>query len=349
MITRLRYHRKKEKTEEDAIITIQKIFKGLKQRKLFLKKRNAIQKVQATVLAIQFKNAYQKTREHVVKCQMYIKRNLAMRKFYEERNKRQKLEENLTQINSLIKMHNIEASTFKEDSDSRRTFEDYELNEVRRRDGEQLYDTNVHEELRKLLEENKRLHQQLQTRENSDYSEETKVGRLKEIEKNLGPNAYQLDGMLKGLNEDAKRVADNIKNSQKLPIKIQHPYQYSKWDSINDPYNVVDNVLKDDETIYKALTPDIDLTLNHGRKCFVSEILIHAGDGGPASVEVHVSQFPNTWDFVEAYECSDDEIQRLTLPGENNVKYLRIRSLKSNQGGKIVKIRHIEVNGVTKE
>lgn len=81
----------------------------------------------------------------------------------------------------------------------------------------------------------------------------------------------------------------------------------------------------------------------------MSEILIHGGDGGPASVEIYTSQYPNTWDFLEAFECSDDEVQRLTLPGENIVKYLKIRCLKSNQGGKIVRIRHIEVNGVSKE
>jgi hypothetical protein len=30
-------------------------------------------------------------------------------------------------------------------------------------------------------------------------------------------------------------------------------YQYSKWDSIHEPYNVVENILRDDETQYKAL------------------------------------------------------------------------------------------------
>lgn len=28
------------------------------------------------------------------------------------------------------------------------------------------------------------------------------------------------------------------KLSKTLPIKIQHPYHYSKWDAINEPYNV---------------------------------------------------------------------------------------------------------------
>lgn len=267
MITRIRYRDKKRQTEEQAIVTIQSIFKGLKQRKLFLKKRNAILKIQGTVLAIQFTNAFKNTREQVVKCQMFIKRNLAMRKFYEERNKRKKLDENLAQINSLIKLHNIEANSFKyEDSDSRRSFKDYEVDEVKKREKDEAFIGNVQEELRRLLDENKKLHQQLQRKENDEFGEETKVGHLKEIEKNLGPNSYQLDGMLDELSRNVKRMAIDTKNSRKLPIKIQHPYQYSRWDSINDPYNVVENVLKDDDTLYKSLTPDIDLTLNHGRK-----------------------------------------------------------------------------------
>ena len=45
---------------------------------------------------------------------------------------------------------------------------------------------------------------------------------------------------------------------------MQHPYQYSKWDSIHEPYNIVENVLKDDESVYKALTPNLDFTLASG-------------------------------------------------------------------------------------
>ena len=71
------------------------------------------------------------------------------------------------------------------------------------------------------------------------------------------------------------------KQAMPLPIKIQRIYQYSKWDAIHEPFNVVENVLKDDETVYKALTPDLDFTLDRGQLCFISEVVIWPGDSGP--------------------------------------------------------------------
>jgi len=59
--------------------------------------------------------------------------------------------------------------------------------------------------------------------------------------------------MVEDLKTNIKRVNQQAKNSISLPIKIQHVYQYSKWDSINEPYNVVENILRDDDTQYKAL------------------------------------------------------------------------------------------------
>ena len=59
--------------------------------------------------------------------------------------------------------------------------------------------------------------------------------------------------MVEDLKTNIKRINQQAKNSISLPIKIQHVYQYSKWDSIHEPYNVVENILRDDDTQYKAL------------------------------------------------------------------------------------------------
>ena len=66
-------------------------------------------------------------------------------------------------------------------------------------------------------------------------------------------------------------------------------------------------------------------------------------------MELYTSEYPNNWDFGEAYECSNDEIQRLTLPGETIAKYVRIKCINKNQGGNIVRVRHIEVKGIIKD
>ena len=73
-----------------------------------------------------------------------------------------------------------------------------------------------------------------------------------------------------------------------LPLTIQHEYEYSRWDTIHEPHNVVENVLKDDNSVYKSLTPDFDFSLDHGETCFISEVIIWPGDGGPNKVQVLV-------------------------------------------------------------
>jgi transcription elongation factor GreA-like protein len=77
------------------------------------------------------------------------------------------------------------------------------------------------------------------------------------------------------------RLADMTKRSQFLQIKMQHVYHYSKWDAVHEPYNLVENVLRDDDKEYKAMNPSIDLTVNDGKPCFISNVLVHPGDTGP--------------------------------------------------------------------
>mgnify|MGYP001626739003 CR=1 FL=1 len=71
-----------------------------------------------------------------------------------------------------------------------------------------------------------------------------------------------------------------------LPITMQHEYTYSRWDTIHEPHNVVENVLKDDDSVYKALTPDFDLSLDHGETCYISEVILWPGDSGPNQVQI---------------------------------------------------------------
>ena len=51
--------------------------------------------------------------------------------------------------------------------------------------------------------------------------------------------------------------------------------KYSKWDSIHDPYNLVENILKNDEKVYKAMNPKFDFLLANNEICFINEIFIY--------------------------------------------------------------------------
>ena len=133
-----------------------------------------------------------------------------------------------------------------------------------------------------------------------------------------------------------------------LPISIQHEYSYSKWDQIHEPHNVVENILRDDETVYKALTPDLDLTLDKGDLCYISEVLIWPGDGGPSQVQVLVSNNTESWSLVKEFACAREGCSKLVVPSEIHAKHLRIKCVSNSRGGQIVSVRHVIVKGLNK-
>lgn len=102
-----------------------------------------------------------------------------------------------------------------------------------------------------------------------------------QLKAELGDKYEELGDMVGRLKSNMKRLADMSKRARPLPLKMQHIYQYSKWDAIHEPYNVVENVLKDDEKVYKALTPTFDFTVNNGNQCYISNIILAPGDCGP--------------------------------------------------------------------
>lgn len=87
--------------------------------------------------------------------------------------------------------------------------------------------------------------------------------------------------MVNNLKQNMVRLAEMAKKSKLLPLKMQHPYSYSKWDSIHEPFNVVENILQNDEKEYKALNPILDFTVNNGEPSFIAAIELHPGDCGP--------------------------------------------------------------------
>ena len=155
--------------------------------------------------------------------------------------------------------------------------------------------------------------------------------------------------MVNQLKDNLKRVAKQAKMAMPLPIRMQHPYTYSKWDSIHEPYNVVENILKDDETFYKALTPDLDFTLDREELCYISEVVVWPGEaGGPSQVQIFVSNTPEKWTLVKEYVCAKNGSTKLIIPGEYLTKYLRVRCLNNIRGGNIVSVRQIMIKGLNR-
>lgn len=126
-------------------------------------------------------------------------------------------------------------------------------------------------------------------------------------------------------------------------------FYHSKWDQIHEPYNVIENVLKNDNSVYRALTPSLDFTLNHGGTSFIAEVLLYPGDCGPADIEIYISNMADKWAFVKEQRCGREFETKITLPGEQVGKYLRIKCLNNARGGNIVSIRHVMVRGLPKD
>lgn len=152
--------------------------------------------------------------------------------------------------------------------------------------------------------------------------------------------------MVGRLKSNMKRLADMSKRARPLPLKMQHIYQYSKWDAIHEPYNVVENVLKDDEKVYKALTPTFDFTVNNGNQCYISNIILAPGDCGPQTMEVYLSNNVDAWQLLKTFSATKAAVQNLVIPGENLAKYVRIRCVNNIRGGNLVNVRYVQIKGL---
>jgi len=170
-----------------------------------------------------------------------------------------------------------------------------------------------------------------------------------ELKAELGEKYEELGDMVDHLKANMKRLADMAKTAKPLYLKMQHVYQYSKWDAIHEPYNVVENVLRDDEKVYKALTPTFDFTVNNGTGCFISHVILAPGDCGPQKMEVYLSNNIDQWQLAKAYTAGKGSLETLAIPGENMAKYVRVRCVNNIRGGNLVNVRFIQVKGLMPE
>ena len=122
----------------------------------------------------------------------------------------------------------------------------------------------------------------------------------------------------------------------------------SQFDQTYDPQNLIDNILKKDDSVYKSVSPTIDLMLNDGGYFFFCEVVIQCGNPPPGMIEVYASNTEN-WTLVNCYNMGEGKELTLNIPGEQIAKFLRLRFTKNARGGSLVSIKHIAVKGIKKE
>jgi len=111
----------------------------------------------------------------------------------------------------------------------------------------------------------------------------------------------------------------------------------------------VENVLKDDESVYRALTPNLDFMLNFGASCFIAEVFIYPGECGPDQIQIHTSNVIDKWTLISEHKCDRAPEQKFLLPGEQIAKYLRVSCLNNIRGGNIVSVRKITIRGMPQD
>ncbi len=219
------------------------------------------------------------------------------------------LETHIEQINEMITKFNLDANQFKNKFPNKEVtkpleylgnFQQYEMVKAKRGMAEQSHIPKLHE----LHNENERLHEENKKLAENKPQEAKNVFQDEALKEQLGDRYHELGELVNKAKEDLLRVAQLAKQAIPMQLKIQHPYQYSKWDSIHEPYNVVENILKDDESVYKALTPDLDVTVAQGNLAYVSEVTIYPGDCGPQNVELYWSNTADKWTLIKNYTLS---------------------------------------------
>lgn len=209
-----------------------------------------------------------------------------------------------------------------------------------------------------------------------EQAEQRKREEEEQMKRDLGEKYNELAPMVEALKKSLKRVADNVNRADHLPVKIQHVYTYSKWDQVHEPENVVENVLKDDESTWRALQAEVDLTCSNHQvrplllalmQCyipmppsdptavlacqvsFVAGVELSPGECGPSEIEVYVSNVPDKWTLINTYTCTREEMQVFMLPGEQLCKYVRLRFPANVRGGNIVTIKKVRLKGMVRE
>lgn len=354
-LTSLRYWRERAARRLKSAITVQRVWRGWKSLKWYHIARSSLMRCQANVLARQGRRAYLKYRADMVKCQAFIRRALAMKWYNKVKSNRRSLENMLGQIQTLALRYQDAGDEYKRSFKDKQlppalsylnSFEDFELAQPAGAPVCLPRLRTANAEITALTEQLQDSHLKMKEFEANRVKEQEEEERLK---RELGVKYGELRPMMDALKKNLKRVAEACNRAMFLPVRIQHPYTYSKWDAMHEPNNVVENVLKDDDTVFRTLSPAVDITLCNGSTCFVSEVVVCPGEVGPANLEVFTSNVPEKWTLISTHKCTRDPVQTFLLPGEQLCKFLRLKMTNNIRGGNIVSVRHVKVKGVVRE
>jgi len=342
-LTRIHYQRDRVIARENAALMIQKKWRSHNVARSFKIARRALMRCQANVLARQSRRAYTKMKIDTMMAQAMIRRYLAMSWYHQLKKKRFELESDLENINSMISKYNQESQMFQNQFSTKKV--GAPLTQFNNQGGQgqgQGRNYNDYEDEREYYGSPQKgvynNRQQYGKNLNRDYEERKDQG---DIMRNQKSYSRDRDG-----DDKTRRIFELTRNSKPLSLQMQHAYSYNQWDTLYEPYNIVENVLKDNESIYKAMNPILDFTLHHGVMCFVGEIYVSSVEPGPGDIEIYVGKALDRWDLLTVHRCGRELEQRILFKQEVHAKYLRLKCVDNLRGGNLCCIRFVQVFGV---
>eukprot|EP00762_Andalucia_godoyi_P002754 ANDGO_04511.mRNA.1 Serine/threonine-protein kinase PAK mbt len=379
-----RYIRMRADRRHESAVCIQSTYRMHVQNSQYVQTRSMIMKMQARVLARQCRESYMQYVRCVIVCQSVARRFIAQRWFDRVREGRAVLEAKLRTMASMTTKFRDEAAEYARLFDPPRLpaalgylrcMEAYDRAAFLASTNASLHLSSgahtssgygialpeLHDAEAKvaMLENRLRdLEAQLNDAQSSRVAQQQEDTRLRQT---LGVKYSEFGPMVDALKRNLQRVAAQVERSEQLPLAIQHPYTYSKWDAVHEPYNVVENVLNDGDAVWKTVSPAVDLTLCRDLLCFVAAVTVESSDPAPATIEVYTSNVPDKWVLITTHKCEypvsgsatsaaeKKWSQRFMLPGEPVCKYLRVVCKNNVRGGNIVAVRRVVVEGLVKD
>eukprot|EP00767_Chilomastix_cuspidata_P001345 gnl/Chilomastix_cuspidata/1456.p1 GENE.gnl/Chilomastix_cuspidata/1456~~gnl/Chilomastix_cuspidata/1456.p1 ORF type:complete len:803 (-),score=258.30 gnl/Chilomastix_cuspidata/1456:822-3230(-) len=163
----------------------------------------------------------------------------------------------------------------------------------------------------------------------------------------LGELYEDLAPQLQRATDRLRRLAAMARDAKELDLTMAHEYEYTRWERTHEADNVVENVLRDDNTVFRRVSPVLDLSVSGARPNFVAGVVLSPGECGPAEMEVHLSRVVGHFSHAGTFRCTREPEQMFRLKGDTTgVMQVRLKFIGNTRGGNIASIRRVKVLGL---
>jgi hypothetical protein len=328
-LTRMKIKKQQYAKKYSAALRIQRMFRNFKNSKKYRFVRKKVTQMQARVLARQTRRAFLKLRVDTITCQMFIRRLLSYTSYTCVKMQKLGVVKDIAGINGNFNDINKMAGLyFRGDFLMQTTNYDggSTQNNLRSNDQSKQNDYDIFGQSKKQMSSQDQAQLQLA----------------------LGPKFDEFEPEIEQIKSKLKQANKLYTLSNELPITIITKQNPDIWQKTVEPFNVMENVLKPDNSIYRNLKPEIEFNLCNNEVCHIAEIIVKADKPKPGETKVFTSMDKKIWTLIGRFGAQFEETQKLIPTGEQYAKYLKIHFTKNTNGGGFVSIKQITIRGIRK-